>query len=39
MRGMSPDLSIVRVRAIAAYRRTADLELLTEGLRKAGMPE
>lgn len=36
---LSPDFSIMWVRTIAAYRRTADLDLLTEGLRKAGLPE
>jgi len=39
VRRLSPDFSIVRVRTIAAYRRAADLSLLTDGLRKAGLPE
>ena len=36
---ISPGFSMASVRAIAAYRRAADLDLLTEGLRKAGLPE
>ena len=36
---LNPAFSMAAVRAIAAYRRTADLDLLTEGLRKAGLPE
>jgi adenylate cyclase len=36
---ISPEFSMASVRAIAAYRRAADLDLLTEGLRKAGLPE
>ena len=36
-RRLSPDFSITWVRTIAAYRRAADLDLLTEGLRKAGL--
>lgn len=39
VRRVSPDFSIAWVRTIAAYRRPADLDLLTEGLRKAGLPE
>jgi len=38
-RRISPDLSMARVRAIAAYRRPADLDLLVDGLRKAGLAE
>ena len=36
---LSPAFSMASVRAIAAYRRAADLDLLTEGLRMAGLPE
>jgi adenylate cyclase len=36
---MSAEFSIAWVRTIAAYRRAAELDLLTEGLRKAGVPE
>jgi adenylate cyclase len=36
---LSPDFSMASVRAIAAYRRPADLDRLIEGLRKAGLPE
>jgi predicted Zn-dependent protease len=36
---ISPGFSMASVRAIAAYRRAADLDLLTEGLRMAGLPE
>jgi adenylate cyclase len=39
VRRISPDFSIARVRTIAAYKRAADLDLLIEGLRKAGLPE
>ena len=36
---ISPGFSMASVRAIGAYRRAADLDLLTEGLRRAGLPE
>jgi adenylate cyclase len=36
---ISPDFSLARLQAIAAYRRATDLDLLIEGLRKAGLPE
>ncbi|BCH27202.1 tetratricopeptide repeat protein [Mesorhizobium sp. L-8-3] len=36
---ISPDFSIAWVRTIAAYRRTDDLNLLLDGLRKAGLRE
>jgi len=36
-RRISPDFSIARLRAIAAYKRAADLELLIDGLRIAGL--
>jgi adenylate cyclase len=36
-RRISPDFSVARLEAIAAYRRAADLELLIEGLHKAGL--
>lgn len=39
VRRVSHDFSIAWLRTIAAYRRPADLDLLTEGLRKAGLPE
>jgi len=40
VRRISPDFSTDwAVRTIAAYRRAADLDLLTEGLREAGLPE
>jgi adenylate cyclase len=39
VRRMSPEFSINWVRTIAAYRRAADLDLLTEGLREAGLSE
>ncbi len=39
VRRLSPGCSIAWVRTIAAYRRAADLDLLTEGLRKAGLSE
>jgi adenylate cyclase len=39
VRRISPEFSIAWLRTIAAYRRAADLDLLTEGLRKAGVPE
>ena len=38
-RRISPDLSIERVKGIASYKRDGDLELLLEGLRKAGFGE
>jgi adenylate cyclase len=38
-RRISPDFSMARLRTIFAYRRSADLDLLAEGLRKAGLPE
>jgi adenylate cyclase len=36
-RRLSPDFSLAQARAIAAYRRPADLDLLLDGLRKAGL--
>jgi adenylate cyclase len=39
VRRISPEFSITRLRAIAAYKRAADLDLLIDGLRKAGLPE
>jgi adenylate cyclase len=39
VRRISPDFSMASVRAIAAYRRPADLDRLIEGLRKAGLAE
>jgi adenylate cyclase len=39
VRRISPDFSIAWLRTIAAYRRTADLDLLIDGLRKAHLPE
>jgi len=36
---ISPDFSPARLRAIAAYRRATDLDLLIEGLGKAGLPK
>ena len=39
VRRISPDFSIGRLRGIAAYRRAADLELIVEGLRTAGLRE
>ena len=38
-RRISPDFSIAQARAIAAYRREEDLNLLLDGLRKAGLGE
>lgn len=37
VRRISPDYSLAWARNIAAYRRDADLDLLTEGLRNAGL--
>jgi tetratricopeptide (TPR) repeat protein len=37
-RRLSPEVSIVWARTVFAYRRAADLDLLTEGLRNAGLP-
>ena len=39
VRRISPGFSIASARAICAYRRTADLDLLVDGLRKAGVAE
>ena len=39
VRRISPDFSLAWVRTIAAYRRAADLDLLIDGLRKAGLPD
>jgi predicted Zn-dependent protease len=39
VRRISPDISLARIRAIAAYRRQADQDRLIEGLRKAGLTE
>ena len=39
IRRISPDFSIAQARAIAAYRREEDLNLLLDGLRKAGLGE
>ncbi len=39
IRRISPDFSIAQARTIAAYKRAADLDLLLDGLRKAGLPE
>jgi adenylate cyclase len=36
---ISPGFSTAQVRQIAAYRRPADLDLLLEGLRKAGLTQ
>ena len=36
---INPACSLASVRTIFAYRRAADLDLLTEGLRNAGLPE
>jgi adenylate cyclase len=38
-RRLSPDVSLAWVRMTEAYRRAADLDLLTEGLRKAGLSD
>jgi adenylate cyclase len=38
-RRISPDFSIAQARAVAAYRREDDLNLLLDGLRKAGLRE
>jgi adenylate cyclase len=37
VRRISPDFSIARLQAIAAYRRATDLDLLIGGLREAGL--
>jgi adenylate cyclase len=37
VRKISPDFSIAQARAVAAYRRDEDLNLLLDGLRKAGL--
>jgi adenylate cyclase len=39
VRRISPDFSMIRLRAIAAYKRASDLDLLVDGLRKAGLSE
>lgn len=39
IRRLGPQCSIAWARTIAAYRRVADLDLLTDGLRRAGLPE
>jgi adenylate cyclase len=39
IRLINPDASIRWVRTIAVYRRDADLDLMLDGLRKAGLPE
>jgi hypothetical protein len=39
VRCISPDFSLARAPAIAAYRREADLDRLIEGLRRAGLRE
>lgn len=39
IRRINPDASIRWVRTIAVYRRDGDLELMLDGLRKAGFPE
>jgi adenylate cyclase len=39
VRRISPDFSLAWLRTIAAYKRAADLDLLIDGLRKAGLPE
>lgn len=39
IRRINPDASIRWVRTIAVYRRDGDLELMLDGLRKAGLPE
>jgi adenylate cyclase len=39
VRRISPDFSIAWLRTIAAYKRAADLDLLIDGLRNAGLPE
>jgi adenylate cyclase len=39
VRRISPDFSIAQARAIAAYKRQADVDLLLDGLRKAGLQE
>jgi adenylate cyclase len=36
---ISPDFSIAQARAVAADKREEDLNLLLDGLRKAGLPE
>jgi adenylate cyclase len=36
---ISPKFSIAQARTIAAYRRAENLNLLMDGLRKAGLPE
>ena len=38
-RRLSPEVSIAWARTVFAYRRAADLDLLTQGLRRAGLPE
>ena len=37
VRRINPDFSIAQARAVAAYRRSEDLNLLLDGLRKAGL--
>lgn len=39
VRRISPDFSIAQARGIAAYKRQADVDLLLDGLRKAGLQE
>lgn len=39
VRRISPGFSIAQARAIAAYKRQADVDLLLDGLRKAGLQE
>jgi adenylate cyclase len=39
VRRISPGFSMAQARAVAAYRRADDLNLLLDGLRKAGLPE
>ena len=39
VRRINSDFSIAQVRAIAAYKRAEDLNLLLDGLRKAGLRE
>ena len=39
IRRINPDFSIAQARTIAAYKRADDLNLLIDGLRKAGFPE
>lgn len=39
VRRINPEFSLSQARAIAAYRREADMDLLLDGLRKAGLTD